>query len=226
MEKCDVCGNKIDDFEECTHEKVSAGSFGSRMTSQFVVSGNEIDFDEESTDSRNITPLLVGPFFALILDILIPAWSTMLTSVGLVALSTLLVNTLWTNIGSGTSFSFSTLLKSLPRQLLTPNLIKLHATSSAAKKNIGIWTGAMFISVLAVQFIGTPGNASGLENQLNRGINSKTGQNIDVSCPTFFSAFPGNTTNCQVKIIFGVKIPVHVTVTDVFGHIKWNASIN
>jgi len=170
--------------------------------------------------------LIAGPLLAIALDIFIPKWSTLILTGSFVAISTVVVNTVWANFRSGASFSLGTLVKSLPRQLLTPSLISLHSNAANSKNRILAWTMALAVSILAVQFIGTPGNAKGLESSLQDAIRAKTGQGISVTCPSFFTTAPGSSTTCHAKVLFGVQIPVHVTVTDVLGHISWNASLN
>lgn len=226
METCKVCGNKVDDFDICTHETRFETSFGGRLTAPFMTTNQSAKFEDTDSISKSIAPFVFGPFSALILDLIFPTWSTLWVSLGLVVFASVLTNSIWSHLGTGVPFSFAGFLKSLPHQVFTPKIIRLYSPVNKYKQHVLTWVASFIVATLAVLWIGTPGNGTGLEKSLQSGIKAKTGQTLSVSCPSVFLTTPGSTTTCQVKLILGIKVPVRVKTEDLLGNISWNASIN
>ena len=225
METCQVCGNTVEDFDICTHEETSTG-IGSRLVAPFINSKDSVDFENADSNRKSVTPFILGPFAALILDIILPTWSTLFSALLLVFVATIMVNVIWNQLGAGVPTSFTGFLRALPHHLATPKLIRLHSTEGKFKKQILAWIASLIVATFAVLWVGTPGNSKSLEQSLQNGIKEKTGQTLGVVCPAAFLTIPGSATTCHVKLILGLKVPVRVTINDVLGHISWNASLN
>lgn len=226
MGTCQVCGNKMGDFDICTHEPRAGSGIGPSLAAPFDSKGDFEDANSDYFGKKSVMPLLLGPLGAVVLDIIFPIWTTLWVALGFLLVATISVNASWTQIGTGIPFSFTGFVKTMPRVLFTPSLIRLYSSGHKYKRHTITWFGSLLLSALAVLCVGTPGNGNGLEKTLQSGIKLKTGQTLGVDCPTVFVTTPGATTTCYVKLILGLKVPVHVKVLNVLGEITWTARLN
>jgi hypothetical protein len=227
MEKCEECGAINNDFDECTHDSGFASSAASKLTRPFASRANDDgsdDFGENDQKSHLVWPYIVSPLGAVILDYLVPIWSTWYVSLIIVVLSFALINTVLNLFSSGTKVGFKIFLLSLARSIYAPGTIALRSNSGKAAMNIALWFGVVAASVLIVFSNVTTANANFLESKLKAEGLELTGQAFEISCPTgFTSGLPGSEIACSAKIIFGLSVPVKVQINGPFEPYTWKA---
>lgn len=225
MDTCDVCGAEVKDFEECTHDRGTIRSAVTAAARPFVRKSPSDDFDGfESNSNRAMWPYLFAPLGAILLDYLIPLWSTWYITLLLVVASFMIINTVANLLSSGTRPGIKLFFMSLARSINGPRAIMIRSDAKKTARNLGIWIASILVATVVVFSNVTTMNANGLENRLAVDGAKVTGRNFTITCPTgFTSGLPGKEIRCHAKVLLGIKVPVTVQIHGPFEKLTWKA---
>ena len=225
MANCVECGRTVDDFDVCTHGSSLTSSLKSRLGNVTTKDDNDDFISPEDRNQRKVNLFIAAPFAGLILDFIIPIWSTWYVSLVYIFLASALVSQIAFLKTSGGSLQAKSFLMGTLRNLNTISAIKLYSNSAKLKRNIAIWAISVASAFLLISCIGTPANSSALENRIQGKIDATTSLKMDATCPSIFVAIPGRDVTCHVRTFLGINLPVVIHINNPFQDPTWNLSL-
>lgn len=215
---CSECFKEVDVFNPCVHQRTSSSN------SNFDFKKSDDPFAVSKKQSAMVSPdaaLVLAPISGLLLDAIIPNWSSPLIAILLGLLAGSIFTFVWRQRVYKFKFNPIFYIKNFPAYVIPV------IGSEDKKRSSVLWGSGLLITVLLQVLIHTPGNANFLENSVRRYINDTANLGLNVECPNFGLVFPGQVITCEVGTgVFGITVPARVVTDPLTGAVTIKVSLN
>jgi hypothetical protein len=211
-EYCPNCFEKLDALHICE---------SSESSTQDRSSGSSI-----WETNQSLAPVVIAaPLFGFLLDFVLPFPSSLVHSLLISVVGSGIVAAIWVAVKYEGQKSLKFFAFNVKNFLYTPNILKVFG-SYGVKKATPYWFAVVFLSAALQMVIFTPGNATYLGNQVSKKIDSASGANLKVECPSTKFYLYNEKIECRVKTgILGISVPARATVSPLIGTADIKVSI-